>query len=104
MARSSTSRRTTDRRPGQSDRPVAGDLPFDDTPPTPSGECPPGDGSPVPTVAASSNQETQDLIDARDQWAALSQVDQQRLSRHFSRLVLLAVHASAFSVKEETLS
>jgi hypothetical protein len=42
------------------------------------------------------------MSDERDPWATLPEAERQRLGRHFSRLLLLAVRSSASGPSEET--
>lgn len=102
MARSPTARRTADCRTGQSHRPGARHISRDDTSFTPASSDPAGDGAPVPTLTTAPDQEPQPVSVPDNPWAALAEADRQRLGRHFSRLLLLAVQSSARTPEPET--
>jgi hypothetical protein len=102
MARSPTAQRPTDCRTGQSHRPAARHIPSNDPPFTPASGGPAGDGAPVPTLTTTPHQEPQSVSAQDNPWAALAEADRQRLGRHFSRLLLLAVQSSAPSPEQET--
>jgi hypothetical protein len=103
MARSATPRRPADRRTGQPDRSPLRHLCIHEAMPSPSGGCSAGDGATVPTAPTASDQKTQALNPEDNPWAALPEADRQRLGRHFSRLLLLAVRSSARNPVQETL-
>lgn len=94
MARSATARRPTNRRTGRPDRSALRHLCSNEAMPTPSGRFSTGDGATVPTATAAPDQETPALNHQDNPWAALPEADRQRLGRHFSRLLLLAVQSS----------
>jgi hypothetical protein len=95
MARSATPRRPADRRAGQPDRSALRHLCLDEARSTPSGDFSAGDGTTLPTPPTTPDQEAQALNHEGNPWAALPEADRQRLGRHFSRLLLLAVQSSA---------
>jgi hypothetical protein len=102
VARSTATRRPADRHTGHPDRSAARHLPTDDAVPSPSGDCPAGDGSPLAKATTASDQEAQGVSADGNPWAALPEADRQRLGRHFSRLLLLAVRSSARTLAQET--
>jgi hypothetical protein len=102
VARSATTRRPTDCHTGHPDRLIAGHIPLNDATLTASGGRIAGDGSPLPSVTTASDQEAEPVNAPDNPWAALSEADRQRLGRHFSRLLLLAVRLSARAPTQET--
>jgi hypothetical protein len=102
MARSPTSRRSADCRTGQAHRSGARHIPHDDTSSTPASSDPAGDGAPVPTLTTAPDQGPQSVSAPDNPWVALAEADRQRLGRHFSRLLLLAVQSSARTLEPET--
>ncbi len=103
MARSQTSRRPAHRRTGQLDRPAGQLVPFDASSPTPFGNGTTGDSTPVPESSATPDQGPQPLSPQINPWAELPEAERQRLGRHFSRLVLLAIQSSVPASAKETL-
>jgi hypothetical protein len=102
VARSTTTRRSTYRRTGYPNRSGVRHLPVDDAIPTASGGGPAGNGAALPTVTTASDQKAQAMSDEYDPWVALPEAERQRLGRHFSRLLLLAVRSTASGPSEET--
>ena len=103
MARSATTRRPADRCTGHPDGSALRHLCSDEAMPTSSGGFPAGDGVPLPTATTAPDQEAQALNNEDNPWAALPEADRQRLGRHFSRLLLLAVRSPARIPVQETL-
>ncbi len=101
MARSATARRPARCRTGQSHRSGPRHLPSDDAAFTSASSDPAGDGAPVPTLTTAPDQGPPSVSAPDNPWSALAEADRQRLGRHFSRLLLLAVQSSARTLEPE---
>jgi hypothetical protein len=103
VARSAATRWSAERSTGHPDRSSSRHILGDDDGFSASGIHIGGDGSPLPAATPEPDQEGRPVSTQDNPWAALSEADRQRLGRHFSRLLMLAVRSAAHNYEQETL-